>query len=172
VGELEREKEQELAAWEQSRSELVLETTRLQAKLAGSADSEQCETAISAALKERVAVLEAVVGTCRSEFASVMSATQELEALVTALDKKNRFFQKQTYALETVVEEARRVCGQAAAELATQIVNTKQYEQTVHPSSWVICYPMCPVLIPFSLQSLCPRTLHTFFQLGMLGNAL
>ena len=143
VGELEREKVQELTAWEQCRSEFVLETTGLHAKLAALAGTEQCEAASTAALKERVAVLEGVVDTCRSEFALVMSATQELEALVTALDKKNRSFQKQKYELETVVMEAGRVCGQAVAELATLIVRMEKLEQSVSqlPTSRILLQP-------------------------------
>ena len=124
VEELEHEKSQELAAWEQSRSALVLETSGLQAS--------------NAALKERVAALEAVVNTCKSEFALVMSATQELEALVTAIDQKNRSIQKRTYELEVVLVDAGRICGEAAAEFAGHIVHVEGLEKSVSLRHYMI----------------------------------
>jgi hypothetical protein len=135
VGELERKKTQELAAWEQTRSELVSEATGLQAKLSALAETEQCEVARSAALTARVAILQDFVVACRSEFASIMSATQEWGALVAIFDEKNQGIKNQKHALEGVVAEAGRVCGQAAAELAAHIVHMEELELTVHSSS-------------------------------------
>jgi hypothetical protein len=136
VGELEREKVQALAAWEQGRSDLVLETTSLQAKLAALAGTDDCEAASSSALKRQVAILQDFVVTCRSEFALVMSATQEWEALVAAVDQKNQGIEKHKHVLEGVIAEAGRVCGQAAEDLAEHMLRVEDLEQKVRcPSS-------------------------------------
>ena len=138
MGELEREKEQELAAWEQSRSELVLESKSLHAKLAALSGTEQCEAASSAALKQKVAILEDFVVTCTSEIALVISATREWGALVAAFEHKNQTIEKQKHALEEVVAEAGRVCGQAAEDLAEHILRVEELELKVRsPSSLV-----------------------------------
>jgi hypothetical protein len=83
------------------------------------------------ASERRATALAAAVQCYRVEFTALMSAIEELEALVEGIGHKNSKVGQYVRSLEMALEEAGAVSGQAAAELERLADASRSMEQEV-----------------------------------------
>ena len=132
VGELEREKVQELAAWERCRSELLVETTELQDKLIALSAIEQSSASQRIIWKAHVNALVEAVDNCRGDCDSVFSAiTKKALTLLEALHQKHQKITKLKDEMAAFAKEAVEVCGQGARDIAPFLLRVEELEQKV-----------------------------------------
>jgi hypothetical protein len=132
VAELEREKAQDLAAWEKCRSEFLTETTELQEKLRAFAAIEQSAASQRIAWKAHVNALGDAVDTCRGDCECVVLAiTKKSQTLLEALNQKYREFTRLKDEMAAFAREAVEVCGQGVADIGPFLPHVEELVQKV-----------------------------------------
>ena len=141
VGELEREKVQELAAWEKCRLELMTETKELEEKLRTLAAIEQSAASQRIVWKAQLNVLGDVVDACRGDCECVLSAiTKKSQTLLEAFNQKLREFTILKSVMSAFAREAVEACGQGVTDIGPFLQHVEELEQKVRFRFYLLAY--------------------------------